>query len=397
MPADRVKGLFAAVPPKLPPVAAEPRYEAPEPPPIQPLSRGPAKSAPVVFNHDQPTRPMIQVGGAAATAATQAAEQRRAFRLQMAGMALLVVIVVVLGVVGYMLWRQGAPSEEPSAIPPKASQAAAATKKPEPTATKPLAAAPAAATPEAKRSGIKWYNAATETVIFPAEQVAIKVRSARVAALGARFAVRDAAQKYLVVAVSVRNNGKTKKLDFEAWGRLTPSSAGVTLGDEHGNRYKLIRIQGEQSPSIYPNKEYTDELIFEPPVDTAKTLRLVLPATAFGGRGTVNFEIPRALISLEPEPAPPAVEKPATEKPAEKPGDRPADKPPAPPSTPAPAAKPAPTMPAATKSDALSHPLPADLGQPVEVRLSKKAVTEPNQPHAHQATAKKSLRPAHGK
>jgi hypothetical protein len=392
VPADRVKGLFSTVPPKMPQGGVEPRLGPPEPPPIRPVFRGPAQSGPVVFNHDQPTRPAIQVGPAAVAAAKQAAKQRQAVRLQMLGMGALAVLIVVLGVVGYVLWRQGAPSEEPSAAPPVAARPAAPAKKPAPPASKPRGVTPPPPQPE-----VKWYNGARETAVFPAEQVAIKIRSARVGTLGARFAVRDAAQKYLIVAVHVQNNGKTKKLDFEAWGRLSPSSAGVTLGDEHGNRYKLIRIQGEQSSSIYPGKDYTDEVIFEPPVDTAQTLRLVLPATAFGGKGTVHFEIPRTLITLEPEPAKPAPEKPPAAKPAEKPGEKPAEKPAAPPETPAPPAKPAATMPATTKSDGTSHPLPIDLSQPVEVRLEKKTVTESAKTNNHQAAVKNSSRSTRGK
>jgi len=234
-------------------------------------------------------------------------------RLQFVGMALLLLIVVVLAVIGYVLWRQGAPSEKPPPTVPVAPRPAVSAKKPEPN-PQPVVAASHPPQPE-----IKWYNAATETVVFPDEQVAIKIREVRVATLGARFAVRDPTQKYLIVAVNVQNNSTTKKLDFEAWGRLSPSSVGVTLGDEHGNRYKLIRIQGEQSPSIYPGKAYLDEVIFEPPIDSAKTLRLALPASAFGGKGVVHFEISRTLITLVPDPA----ERPS-EKPAEKPVDPPA-------------------------------------------------------------------------
>jgi len=50
-------------------------------------------------------------------------------------------------------------------------------------------------------------------------------------------------------------------------------------------------------------------LIFKTPIDSAKTLRLVLPAAAIGGSGSLNFEIPRAMITTEPEPAKPSAPK----------------------------------------------------------------------------------------
>jgi len=376
VPADRVKGLFPDSASKQPlpvarPLDADPPGEAsPEPPPIQIALRSPLKVEPNGANHDQPTRPSIHVSPVVQALAKQSDNQRRMRTVQIAGMAFLSVVVIVLAVVGYVLWRQGAPPEEPAAATPLAAKPAAVAKKAEPPAAK--SPPPAVAAKPKPAAEIKWYNAASDTASFPTEQVSVKVRSANVAGLASRFAVRDATKKYLVVTVMVQNHGTTRKLDFESWGKMGPASAAVTLGDEHGNRYKLIRVQGEQSPSIYPGKDYTDEVIFEPPIDSAKTLRLVLPATAFGGKGEVRFEIPRAMIATAPEPATPAAKTPATPQ-VGQPADKPATaaKPAGEPMPAADAAKASKPSGEAAMPDEIAHPLPINLEQPGEARAKK--------------------------
>lgn len=346
IPADRVKGLFSGSAPKHPLPVAKPldeerpgKYPAsgPKPPPIQNGLRGQPKFELVVGSHDAPTLPSIQVS----PAVRAVSKPRRSLRLHIAATVALAGVAIALAVIGYAMWRQETPAEQPSGGP--LPQVAATPQKPQP--AEPKQSAPAPVAKPKPTAEVKWHNAATETLELRGDQISVKVDSARVAGLNARYAVRDATRKFLIVAVNLHNHGTTKKLDFETWGKSTQSSAGVTLGDEHGNHYKLIRVPGEQSPSIYPGKDYTDELVFEPPIDSAKTLHLVLPAAAFGGKGSLNFAIPRTMITVESEPAKPAMDVAKSPKP-----------------------------------DEISHPLPIDLGQPVEARPQKKGSPDVGKP-----------------
>ena len=77
----------------------------------------------------------------------------------------------------------------------------------------------------------------------------------------------------------------------------------ASIKDDAGNEYKRCqfgigtRVVGQVhgSESIYPNKTVADLVIFEPPIDACKYLILELPASAFGGEGTLRFNIPRSM------------------------------------------------------------------------------------------------------
>jgi len=77
--------------------------------------------------------------------------------------------------------------------------------------------------------------------------------------------------------------------------------------DDFGNTYKRGRFVGGAplgqltTESIYPNKTIQDLLVFEPPIDTIEYLRLELPASAFGEKGTLRFEIPKEWIGVAAE------------------------------------------------------------------------------------------------
>jgi hypothetical protein len=49
--------------------------------------------------------------------------------------------------------------------------------------------------------------------------------------------------------------------------------------------------------SVYPGKQIEDLLVFEPPIDNVKFLRLELPAGAFDGTGSLYLQIPKSMIS----------------------------------------------------------------------------------------------------
>ena len=192
-----------------------------------------------------------------------------------------------------------AAAESAAAAPQKPEQAEAAKPKSEPEA-KPAAE-------PAKAEQIIWHKP-DETVTFTDEEVTVKLQSVSLVNLGAYRFPTD--KKGLLVAMKVENTSATKKIDLQAWGKVSPSYPWISLTDDLNNKYTLYRVNGPM-PSIYPKQAHVDELFFERPIDSAQALKLVLPASAFGGKGGLNFEIPRAMITVEAQPKLAKGEKPA--------------------------------------------------------------------------------------
>lgn len=139
--------------------------------------------------------------------------------------------------------------------------------------------------------------------------------------------------KNLTIKVMVDNLNSTRKLDFWGWsGSMvneaglkelkdllggTPSTKGsateasttpegrtASLTDNFENSYQLLSLNlGEEIPGqinkrtpVYPGQRVEDLLVFEPPIDKVQFLRLKLPATAFGGTGSIRLQIPKKMI-----------------------------------------------------------------------------------------------------
>jgi hypothetical protein len=105
----------------------------------------------------------------------------------------------------------------------------------------------------------------------------------------------------------IENRGDSRKIDYRGWsgqnfdiGRGTAS-----VEDDLGNAYKRINfgftnaVVGQiRSESVYPGKSASDVLVFEEPIQKAKFLKLELPASAFGGSGSLRIKIPTEMIQL---------------------------------------------------------------------------------------------------
>jgi hypothetical protein len=102
---------------------------------------------------------------------------------------------------------------------------------------------------------------------------------------------------YFLVKVRVANLNPNKTIDFSTWrssGIL--DSSGGTISDNFGNSYKRILfneplLNCEDEFTIYPNRSFTDTLVFQIPVQNYQWLHLSLDASNFGGSGTLRFEI----------------------------------------------------------------------------------------------------------
>ncbi len=157
--------------------------------------------------------------------------------------------------------------------------------------------------PNADRADGKWSDASKSPI--KRGDVQVKVISAEV---GRPKMVRSSGRaarpksEALVILLELCNTNATKKLAYTSW---SDRNLGVTLKDNFGNPYtqktkKVFRgalVEGQSSSgSIYPGKSIVDVVIFEPPIDKAKFLRLELPATAFGGSGMLSFQIPITMV-----------------------------------------------------------------------------------------------------
>jgi hypothetical protein len=134
-------------------------------------------------------------------------------------------------------------------------------------------------------------------------------------------------KKHLGIQVFIENVGKTRKIEHRGWsGAFTmanpldllkgdsgsrmealSSATGryaASLSDNFANSYKRLSLEaGAQianqvsSPtSIRPGEKLQDMLVFEQPLDNIQFLRLELPASAYGGSGTLRFQIPAKMI-----------------------------------------------------------------------------------------------------
>ncbi|NQT14446.1 MAG: DUF4339 domain-containing protein, partial [Planctomycetes bacterium] len=114
---------------------------------------------------------------------------------------------------------------------------------------------------------------------------------------------------YLSVALDLHNTSQTTKLDYTSWSRQT---TGVKLFDNNQNEYTMKsfaargmdvdgQVQGGRG-ALGPEKAIADVLLFERPAADARFLRLELPRSAFGEKGSLRFEIPISMVVVEAKP-----------------------------------------------------------------------------------------------
>jgi hypothetical protein len=198
------------------------------------------------------------------------------------------------------------PSEQPAAEVSK--RAEPAPPKPEPGPSEPAKPSPPLA--ESPAADDEWHDAAKSPI--ERGDVTIRVVSALV---GIPRLVRPQAadakpmQEFLWISVELKNAGATK-VQYASWSGRGPSGAGVSLTDNLGRPCPaaafpsgyVVEGQITRPATVDPSGAIRDVLPFRKPVElgTLKYLRLQLPAAAFGGKGTLNFEIPREMLTEAP-------------------------------------------------------------------------------------------------
>src|SRR5207248_2470 len=95
-------------------------------------------------------------------------------------------------------------------------------------------------------------------------------------------------------------------VNYESWADPTREAGRhePRLTDDRGQTYRRVSfapgtdLAGSSGDTfLTPGKPIVDLLVFEaPPLEGIQFLRLELPASAFGGAGTLRFQIPKASI-----------------------------------------------------------------------------------------------------
>jgi hypothetical protein len=99
-----------------------------------------------------------------------------------------------------------------------------------------------------------------------------------------------------LIQVTLSNLSPTQKIEFSSWRSQLFKSGEATLTDDNGNQYANYRydLPLENQPddlTIYPGSWVQDLISFQIPVQNRKWLHLELPASKFGGWGTLRFQI----------------------------------------------------------------------------------------------------------
>jgi hypothetical protein len=110
----------------------------------------------------------------------------------------------------------------------------------------------------------------------------------------------ESKDELFIIRLKMINTSATHKADYTSWApEFADFDEIATLSDDLGNDYKRVdfgldKPAGRQErSSIYPEKELTDVLVFEPPVDTASHFKLRLPKKNLSADGEEAIEFDR--------------------------------------------------------------------------------------------------------
>ena len=156
-----------------------------------------------------------------------------------------------------------------------------------------------------RKKEIQWQSALND---ITHDNINLRLTSCRIGTVALKDISGDqgvSKEKLLSLGISLTNLSETSKMTYQTWAGsgFSISKDHATVTDNFGNVYRRIDfgfsndvIGSTKTGSIYPGKSLTDVLIFEKPIDRIENLRLELPASNFGGTGTVYVEIPKSLI-----------------------------------------------------------------------------------------------------
>ena len=156
-----------------------------------------------------------------------------------------------------------------------------------------------------KQDAADWVDASKDTALHG--DVQVRVTSVTVGPVDLDMENGDVGKSTtdnLIVRLVIKNTSVDgKEIDYQGWrtkAKLDRDAA--TLRDNGVFTYppailnRPVKGQVRNTQSIKPGESLEDVLVYHAPRDNPNDLRLELPATAFGGIGTIKFRIPSSMI-----------------------------------------------------------------------------------------------------
>lgn len=148
---------------------------------------------------------------------------------------------------------------------------------------------------------VDWTKAGRSATAGSIEVVLTSARIGKVQIQDFRDRVGQSENEALVVEIEIRNHSHSQKANYSSWAGTSVDfgERAARMNDDVGNGYKRIDygiskpVGRSEDGSIYPGKSATDVLVFEVPVDAAKSMRLLLPGKTIGAEKDFQLAFPK--------------------------------------------------------------------------------------------------------
>jgi hypothetical protein len=152
-----------------------------------------------------------------------------------------------------------------------------------------------------------WVDAATEAV--KRGDLRVEIVSALVGPvdLKAKSSAIRSSERYLAIRLRVSYEGIVfQQTPYASWADRvdSPSKHSPNLTDDQGHRYEQktfdpgFKVAGRADlDALNPGHQVKEVLVYPIPSSNVTSLRLILPASAFGQAGAFRFQIPRSMIA----------------------------------------------------------------------------------------------------
>jgi hypothetical protein len=114
-------------------------------------------------------------------------------------------------------------------------------------------------------------------------------------------------QRYLALAVRVQHLGNGPSVRFVHWGTTGERSVPAATVEANGRKLAAADLGSQVAAGttyghdLFPGKLVDDLLVFEAPAAPG-SLRVELPAEAWGGRGVFRFQVPASMVTTRRGP-----------------------------------------------------------------------------------------------
>ncbi|HET6575971.1 MAG TPA: hypothetical protein VFG68_20390 [Fimbriiglobus sp.] len=114
-------------------------------------------------------------------------------------------------------------------------------------------------------------------------------------------------ERHLTISLRVQHLGDGGPIEYEHWGLPAVRKAPPPTLEAAGRKLAPVELAPDQPVGrtdmvrLFPGKAVEDVLVF-PAVAVLGSLRLELPAAAWGGQGVFRFSIPASMVSHRPAP-----------------------------------------------------------------------------------------------